>query len=240
MRRFEVLTLFPGLFGPFVAEGLIGRAHDQGLVAIEAIDLRPFGIGKHRAVDGEPYGGGAGMVMRPEPVYEAVRSRGAAAENETLRRILVTPQGRPFDQAKARELAGRPENLLFICGRYEGFDERIRALADEEISGGDYIALGGEVVAMAIIESVTRLIPGVLGNPRSIEEASFSGDGLAGGLEYPQYTRPAEFEGMRVPEVLVSGNHEAIARWRKEQAALRTRQRRPELADAHEDKPEGL
>ena len=233
MRRFEVLTLFPGLFGPFVAEGLIGRAHDQGLVAIEAIDLRPFGIGKHRAVDGEPYGGGAGMVMRPEPVFEAVRSREAASadKKEALRRILVTPQGRPFDQASARELAGRPENLLFICGRYEGFDERIRALADEEISGGDYIALGGEVVAMAIIEAVTRLIPGVLGNPRSAEEESFA----AGGLEYPHYTRPAEFEGMRVPEVLVSGNHEAIARWRKEQAALRTRQRRPDMTDTHAD-----
>ncbi len=228
MKPIDVLTLFPQLFGPFLAEGLIGRAVREGLLAIEPVNFREHGLGRHRAVDDEPYGGGAGMVLRPEPLFAAVRER-EALHREAGRgiwRILLTPQGRPFTQARARELAGRDEALLLICGRYEGFDERIRdELADEEISLGDFVCQGGEAVAMVVIEALARLVPGVLGNPDSEMEESFSG----GGLEYPQYTRPAEFEGMRVPEVLLSGHHEAIRRWRKEQAEKRTKARRPDL-----------
>ncbi len=235
MWRVEVLTLFPQLFVPFAEAGLLGRAVQSGLIELETVDLRRFGIGKHRTVDDVPYGGGAGMVLRPEPVFAAVREREAAAEiSGGFWKVLITPQGRPFDQEMARALARRSAPLLLICGRYEGFDERIRlGLADEEISGGDFIAQGGEVFAMAIIEAVVRLIPGVLGNPQSTREESFSGDGL----EYPHYTRPAEFEGMRVPDVLLSGNHAEIARWRAEQALARTRLRRPDLVPPKAGKP---
>ncbi|MDH4225867.1 MAG: tRNA (guanosine(37)-N1)-methyltransferase TrmD [Deltaproteobacteria bacterium] len=226
--RIEVLTLFPGLFGPFLAEGLMGRARENGLVETGLTHLREFGMGRHRVVDDIPYGGGAGMVLKPEPVFGAARRIAQGLNEQGLKPhyILVTPQGVPFNQAKARQLAGRQEALVFICGRYEGFDERIRqGLADEEISGGDFICLGGEVIAMAIMEAVIRLIPGVLGNPESTLHESFS----AGGLEYPQYTRPPEFEGMGVPQVLLSGNHQAIARWREAQTLERTRLKRPEL-----------
>jgi tRNA (guanine37-N1)-methyltransferase len=229
MKRIEVLTLFPQLLQPFSEEGLLGRARDAGALSIETVDLREFGLGRHRAVDDVPYGGGAGMVLRPEPVFAAVAARQALhrEQGRKLRRILLSPQGRPFTQAVARELAARDEVLLLICGRYEGFDERIRqAAVDEEISGGDYVCLGGEAVAMIVIEATARLIPGVLGNPRSMDEESFAG----GALEYPQYTRPPEFEGMTVPEVLLSGNHGEIARWRREQSQRRTKERRPDLA----------
>lgn len=224
----DILTLFPELFTPFLETGLIGRGVQQGLLHIEPVDYRAFGLGRHRRVDDEPYGGGAGMVLRPEPVFlaEEQRRRAHQREGRDLWRVLFTPQGRPFDQGKARELAARPQALLLICGRYEGFDERIRqGAADEELSLGDFVTLGGEVAAMAVIEAVARLVPGVLGNPASQEEESFS-DGI---LEYPQYTRPPEFRGMRVPEVLLSGDHGEIARWRREQAMERTRARRPEL-----------
>ena len=229
MKRIEVLTLFPQLLEPFAGEGLLGRAREAGALSIETVDLRGFGLGRHRAVDDVPYGGGAGMVIRPEPVFAAVAAREALhrEQGRKLRRILLSPQGRPFSQALARDLAAREEVLLLICGRYEGFDERIRqAAVDEEISGGDYVCLGGEAVAMIVIEATARLIPGVLGNPRSMDEESFSG----GALEYPQYTRPPEFAGMTVPEVLLSGNHGEIARWRREQALRRTNERRPDLA----------
>ena len=228
MKRIDVLTLFPELFEPFLAEGLIGKAVREGLLAIEPVNFRSHGLGRHRAVDDVPYGGGAGMVLRPEPLFAAVRER-EALHREAGRgtwRILLTPQGRPFTQARAEELAGRDEALLLICGRYEGFDERIRdGLADEEISLGDFVCQGGETVAMVIMEAVARLVPGVMGNPESEAEESFTG----GGLEYPQYTRPPEFEGMRVPDVLLSGHHEAIRRWRQEQAEKRTAARRPDL-----------
>ena len=230
MKHIEVLTLFPDLFRPFLTEGLIGKAVTKGLLEVHLENYRQHGLGKHKAVDDEPYGGGAGMVLRPEPLFSAVRARRAAlAEQGTgAHTVLLTPQGRRFDQKRAREMAADDEALLLICGRYEGFDERIRTgLADEEISLGDFICLGGEVAAMAIIEAVARLIPGVLGNPESSQEESFA----AGRLEYPQYTRPAEFEGMKVPEVLTSGDHGKIARWREEQALIRTRQRRPELLE---------
>ncbi|MEE8396011.1 MAG: tRNA (guanosine(37)-N1)-methyltransferase TrmD [bacterium] len=229
MKRIEVLTLFPALLDPFLEQGLLGRAVRDGLVQVTLVDLRPFGVGRHRAVDGEPYGGGAGMVLRPEPVFAAARRREAhhAASGRALRKILLTPQGRPFDQHKARELERRAEPLLLICGRYEGFDERIRqGLADEELSLGDFVCLGGEVAALAVIEAIARLVPGVLGNPASNMEESFSADVL----EYPQYTRPKEFEGMPVPEVLLSGHHAAVAQWRAEQAQTRTALRRPDLA----------
>ncbi len=228
MKRFDVVTLFPALFSPFVTEGLIGRAAGKGLLEITAVDLRPHGLGRHRAVDDMPYGGGAGMVLRPEPLFAAVRERKALHEQagRAARTVLLTPQGRPLTQARARELAEMPEALVLLCGRYEGFDERVRlGLADEEVSLGDFVCLGGEAVAMVIIETVARLIPGVLGNPESSREESFAG----GWLEYPQYTRPPEFEGMRVPDVLVSGHHGEIETWRLEQARKRTAERRPEL-----------
>ncbi len=228
MKAIDVVTLFPELFTPFLEEGLIGRARAEGLLEIAAVNLRGHGLGRHRKVDDEPYGGGAGMVLRPEPLFAAVRER-EALHRQAGRgswKILLTPQGAPMTQAKARQLAGRGEALLFLCGRYEGFDERVRVgLADEEVSLGDFVCLGGEAAAMAIIEAVARLVPGVLGNPASGVEESFAGEGL----EYPQYTRPPEFEGMAVPEVLLSGNHGAIRRWREEQAATRTAARRPDL-----------
>lgn len=228
MKQIDVLTLFPGLFEPFLAEGLLGKALRAGLLEVTCVDFRPHGLGRHRQVDDVPYGGGAGMVLRPEPIFSAVRERQALhrAAGRATRTILLTPQGATFDQARARALADAPEALLLVCGRYEGFDERIReALADEELSLGDFVLLGGEVAAMAVIEAVARLVPGVLGNPASSTEESFAGPGL----EYPHYTRPAEFEGMRVPEVLCSGDHARIAAWRAEQAEQRTRLRRPEL-----------
>lgn len=228
MKRIDVLTLFPGLFEPFLAEGVLGRALRGGLLAVELVNFRAHGLGRHKAVDDVPYGGGAGMVLRPEPLFAAVRERVARHQGEgrRTRTILLTPQGAPFDQAKAGALAASEEALLLVCGRYEGFDERIRAgLADEELSLGDFVLLGGEVAAMAVIEAMARLIPGVLGNPASNADESFAG----AGLEYPHYTRPAEFEGMRVPEVLSSGDHARIDAWRREQAERRTRERRPEL-----------
>lgn len=228
MKRFEVLTLFPGLIAPFAKEGLIGKACASGLLAVEVIDYRAYGLGRHRAVDDVPYGGGAGMVLRPEPLFQAVRERSALnrSAGRRTRVVLLTPQGRRFEQQTARELAAREEVLLLICGRYEGFDERIRlALADDEISLGDFVLLGGEVGAMAVIEAVARLVPGVLGNPDSSAEESFAW----GRLEYPHYTRPASYEGMDVPPVLLSGNHGEIRRWRNAQAHQRTRRRRPDL-----------
>jgi tRNA (guanine37-N1)-methyltransferase len=237
MKHVDVLTLFPGLFEPFLAEGVLGRAIKGGLLAVEAVNFREHGLGRHKVVDDVPYGGGAGMVLRPEPLFAAVRGRQALhrAAGRTTRTILLTPQGARFDQARARALAAGEEALVLVCGRYEGFDERIRlALADEELSLGDFVLQGGEVAAMAVIEAVARLLPGVLGNPASSAEESFAGPGL----EYPQYTRPADFEGMRVPEVLTSGNHARIEGWRAEQAQLRTAQRRPELLGAVPEAPE--
>ena len=228
MKRFDVLTLFPQLFGPFLAEGLLGRAVRGGLVEVNLVDFRSHGLGRHRQVDDVPYGGGAGMVLRPEPVFAAVRERKAFHEGEGRRgrTVLVTPQGRTFRQSDAADFAARDEVALFVCGRYEGFDERIRTgLADEEMSLGDFVCLGGEAPVMAMLEAIVRLLPGVLGNPESSAEESFA----KGLLEYPQYTRPPEFEGLRVPEVLLSGNHAEIARWREAEARKRTAGRRPDL-----------
>jgi len=228
MKRFEVLTLFPQLFGPFLTEGLLGKAIRGGLLDVTVVDFRAHGLGRHRQVDDVPYGGGAGMVLRPEPLFAAMRERRAlhAAEGRRTWTVLLTPQGRTFRQADAAALAARDETIVFVCGRYEGFDERIRlGLADEEFSLGDFVCLGGEAPVLAMLEAAARLLPGVLGNPASSEEESFA-HGL---LEYPQYTRPPEFEGMAVPEVLLSGHHAEIARWRQEQARQRTAERRPDL-----------
>jgi len=221
--EFHVITLFPEMFAA-LDSGLVGRAQKQGLITIRAHNLRDYGLGNYRQVDDTPYGGGSGMVMRPEPIAAAIDA--VSAERPGLLRILLTPQGETLDQPMVRELAGHPVGLLFIAGRYEGVDERVRALAEREISIGDYVLSGGEVAAMAVIEAVARLVPGMLGNPESLAEESF---GAAGMLEYPQYTRPEEFRGMRVPEILLSGDHGKIRRWREEEARKRTARRRPDL-----------
>jgi len=221
--EFHIITLFPEMFESPFRGGMVGRAIERGTIVVQPHALRPFGLGNYKQVDDQPYGGGSGMIMRPEPIAAAIDA--VMGEHPDLWRILMTPQGAPLTQEKVRELAARKPGLLLIAGRYEGVDERLRALVDEEISIGDYVLSGGEIPAMALIEAVARLQPGVLGNPDSIEEESFS----AGLLEYPQYTRPEEFRGMRVPEVLLSGDHGKIRAWREEQARRRTEERRPDL-----------
>jgi len=222
--EFHIITLFPEMFeSPFRA-GMIGRAIDDGLIVLKAHALREHGLGNYRQVDDAPYGGGSGMVMRVEPIASAIDA--VNAQHPGLWRILMTPQGEVFDQSLARELAGRSPGLMLIAGRYEGIDERVRSLVDQEISVGDYVLSGGEIPAMTVIEAVGRLIPGVLGNPESLDEESFA-DGT---LEYPQYTRPEEFRGMRVPEILLSGDHGKIREWRAAESKRRTARRRPDLA----------
>ena len=217
----DILTLFPRMFEGPLDESILKRARERGLVKIRVHNLRDFTHDKHRVVDDKPYGGAPGMLMKPEPIFEAV---------EKLRRddtcvVLMTPQGRPFTQSWAREFAGKP-HLLVICGHYEGVDERVReALVHEEVSIGDYVLTNGALAAAVFVDAVVRLLPGVLGDENSAGDDSFA-DGL---LEGPQYTRPPEFRGLTVPEVLLSGNHEAIARWRAEWARQRTRERRPDL-----------
>lgn len=221
--KFDILTLFPGMFDSPFAESIIRRAVDKGLIDIRLHHIRDYATDRHRTTDDYPYGGGAGMVMKVEPLaacLEAVR-----ADRPQARVILTTPQGRPFDQATAGRLAGEQE-LVIICGRYEGVDERVRELfVDEEVSLGDFVLTGGELAAMVIVDAVTRLLPGVLGSEESAATDTFT-DGL---LEYPQYTRPPEFRGLAVPAVLLSGNHLEIARWRRRQALQRTLRARPDL-----------
>jgi tRNA (guanine37-N1)-methyltransferase len=230
--KIGVVTLFPELFAPFVATSFVARAIESGLLEVELEPLRLHGLGKHASVDDTPYGGGSGMVMRVDCVVAAVEGV-AARFDAPPRRILLTPQGRRFDQRCACELASLPA-LLLVCGRYEGFDERVRSFVDAELSLGDFVLTGGEVAAMAIIEACVRLLPGVLGNLDSVREESFS-DECGGLLEYPQYTRPQSFRGLEVPEVLRSGDHAKIAAWRQQQAVSRTRERRPDLLA---DRPE--
>jgi tRNA (guanine37-N1)-methyltransferase len=219
--KIDVLTLFPGMFAGPLDESIIRRARDEGKLALTIRNLRDFTHDRHKTVDDRPFGGGPGMLLKAEPIFEAVE----AIAGQSTRVILTTPQGRVFDQGIARELATQ-EHLLIVCGSYEGFDERVREqLADDEISIGDYVLTNGALPAMVIIDAVTRLLPGVLGDDASSRDESFS-HGL---LEYPQYTRPADFRGLKVPEVLLSGNHAEIARWRAEQGRLRTRLRRPDL-----------
>ena len=215
----DVVCLFPGMLEGPLSESIPGRIREQGLVEIRIHDLREWGLGRHRSVDDSPYGGGAGMVLRPEPVAAALD---ALRRPETTA-ILLDPGGEVFRQARAADLAGRP-HLLLVCPRYEGVDERIRELFDLELSIGDYVLTGGEIAALVVIDAVTRLLPGAIDDASTLEE-SFS----AGLLEYPQYTRPAEFRGATVPDVLVSGHHEAVRRWRHDAALARTRARRPDL-----------
>lgn len=222
--RFDVLTVFPDLVRGVFQYGIIGKAIDRGLVEIKVWDLREFADGNYRQTDDSPYGGGAGMVMKPEPIARAVE---AASEEGKVKpwRVLMTPQGQRFSQTKAEEMV-KHSRILLICGRYEGVDERIReAFVDEELSLGDYVLSGGEIPAMAVIETLGRLIPGVLGNQESAENDSFS----SGLLDYPHYTRPPEFRGMKVPDVLLSGNHQEILRWRRREALRRTLERRGDL-----------
>jgi len=219
--RIDVLTLFPGMFTGPLDESILRRARQSGALDLRIYNLRDWTHDKHRTVDDRPFGGGPGMLLKPEPIFEAVES----LRTEKSRVILLSPAGRLFRQEIARELA-KESHLILICGSYEGVDERVRThLVDDEISIGDYVLTSGALPAMVIIDAVTRLLPGVLGDEQSAEEESFS-DGL---LEYPQYTRPAEYRGLRVPEILLSGNHEEIAKWRLQQAIERTRQRRPDL-----------
>ncbi len=227
--RIDVLTIFPQMFEVPFSFGIFKRAVDNGLVNIKMHNIRDHAHDKHHTVDDTPYGGGSGMVFKPEPVFETIESikaeigEGAAG----LPVILLTPQGRLFSQQIARELSGY-NHLVLICGHYEGVDERVREhLATDEISIGDYVLTGGEVPAMVVIDAVVRLIPGVLGS----EESPLDDSHVSGLLEYPQYTRPADFRGWQVPDVLLSGDHARIARWRREQVILRTLKRRPELLD---------
>jgi tRNA (guanine37-N1)-methyltransferase len=230
--RIDVLTLFPDMFGGFLATSFVGRAIEGGQLAVRLRSPRDFGLGKHRSVDDTPYGGGSGMVMRVDVLVAAIESLDAdAPDGVRAHRVLLTPQGRPLDQARVGALAAMPAVLL-VCGRYEGFDERVRAHVAEEISLGDFVMTGGEVAAMAIVEACARLLPGVLGNAESTVEESHS-PGTGGLLEYPHYTRPPEFRGEQVPAVLVGGHHAEIARWRGEQALERTRLRRPDLWQRH-------
>lgn len=219
--KIDVLTLFPGMFTGPLDESIVRRARDTGRLALQIHNLRDYTHDRHRTVDDKPFGGGPGMLLKPEPIFEAVEH----LAGERTRVILLTPAGRRFNQALARELA-QAEHLLLVCGSYEGFDERIReALADDELSIGDFVLTNGALPAMIVIDAVARLLPGVLGDDESAREESFSQDGL----EYPQYTRPAEFRGLKVPEVLLSGHHAEIAKWRAEQARQRTEERRPDL-----------
>ena len=219
--KIDVLTLFPAMFAGPLDESIIKRARQAGLLDLQLHQLRDWTHDRHKTVDDRPFGGGPGMLLKPEPIFEAVES----LKREKTRVVLMSPSGRKFEQSIARELA-KQEHLLIVTGHYEGFDERIReALADDELSIGDYVLTNGALPAMVVIDAVTRLLPGVLGDDASSSEESFS-HGL---LEYPQWTRPAEFRGMKVPEVLQSGNHAEIAKWRAEQAKKRTQAQRPDL-----------
>lgn len=227
MLHFEVLTLFPDIFSSFLEESLIKRAINRKYLHIGLVNFRKHGLGKHLKVDDKPYGGGPGMVLRVEPIAHTLSEQKKIhlAAGHRTHSILLTPQGKPFTQEKANELSQKEAVLTLICGRYEGFDERIRSLVDEEISGGDFICLGGEVIAMTIIEAISRLRPNFLGNVSSPENESFS-ESL---LEFPQYTRPLSFEGMEVPKELLSGHHKKIVAWRQNKALKSTKKKRPDL-----------
>lgn len=221
--KIDVLTLFPAMFAGPLDESIIMRARKSGLLDLKIHQLRDWTHDRHKTVDDRPFGGGPGMLLKPEPIFEAVESLKRAATKV----ILLSPSGRKFDQTVARELALETD-LLLVTGHYEGFDERVREeLADDELSIGDFVLTNGALPAMVVIDAVARLLPGVLGDDESSHDESFS-HGL---LEYPQYTRPAEFRGMKVPEVLLSGNHAEIEKWRREQAKLRTKALRPDLLD---------
>lgn len=223
MYPVEILTLFPGMVSGYLGESILGKAREKGLLGVTVTDIRDFAEGKHRVTDDVPYGGGAGMVMKPEPLVAAIEA--AKARHPGAKALLMSPRGPTFTQAKARELAADPAGLILVCGRYEGVDERVMPYLDGELSLGDFILTGGEIAALAVVDAVARLLPGVLGNVASSVTESFE-EGL---LEHPQYTRPPVFRGAEVPAVLQSGNHARIARWRRWKALMLTRERRPDL-----------
>ena len=227
--RFDIITIFPSIIHAYLGESILKRAVQKGLLDVRVHDLRDYTRDKHRSVDDSPYGGGAGMVMKIEPMYNALKSIGA--DGEDRRKILLSPQGGRYNQALAEEFSREKRRLLLICGRYEGIDERVReTLIDEEISIGDYVMTGGELASLVIIDSVIRLCPGVLGDDESAKEESFSW----GILDYPHYTRPPEFMGHAVPDMLLSGNHAKIAEWRRREALKLTMEKRPDLLKAAE------
>ncbi len=220
--KIDILTIFPGMFAEVLATGMIRQAVRKELLAVSLVDLRDFTDDRHRTVDDRPYGGGEGMVLKPEPIFRAVESRRGEDDGRV---VLLSPQGVRFTQRKAQQYAAL-ERLTLICGRYEGVDQRVSDhLADEELSVGDFVLSGGEVAAMVVVDAVSRLIPGVVGNASSVLEDSF----MHGLLDYPQYTRPVEFRGWRVPDVLLSGDHAGIKKWRERESLGRTRERRPDL-----------
>lgn len=224
--KFDIITIFPEIFHAYLSRGILKRALQKGLIEVKVHNLRDFTKDRYRTVDDYPYGGGAGMVMKPEPFFTAVEA--VCPERTERRVVMLSPAGKKFDQDMAAELSSENKRLLFLCGRYEAIDERVRiALVDDEISIGDYILTGGELPALVIIDAVTRLIPGVLGDKHSVEAESFSW----GILDYPHYTRPSVFKDLAVPEVLLSGNHRDIWRWRRKEALRRTLERRPELLE---------
>ncbi len=222
--RFDILTLFPAMLEGPLSASILGKAVDKGLLTVNLHNLRDWAEGKHQVTDDTPYGGGDGMVMKVDPVASALAA--LKEQSPQSRVLLMSPQGKTFRQADAERLS-HESGLIFVCGRYEGFDERIRPLVDEEVSLGDFVLTGGELAAATILDATARLVPGVLGSAGSAQTDSFS-DGL---LEYPQYTRPVEFNGVRVPEVLTSGNHQVIATWRRREQLRRTLERRPELLE---------
>ncbi len=222
--KFNILTLFPGLIFPFLDEGVLGRSIKKGILSVDVIDIRSFARGRHKITDDRPFGGGSGMVMKPGPIYRALKSIDMEARSMT---ILLSPQGVKFDQPMAWKLADY-DQITLICGRYEGVDERIISNhVDMELSVGDYVLSGGEIGALIVFDAVARLVPGVLGCEHSNKEDSFEG----GLLEHPQYTRPRVFNGEEVPEILLSGDHEKIRRWRREQSLMRTKSKRPDLLE---------
>lgn len=223
--RIDIVTIFPDAITPFVDAALLGKAVERGLVEINVHDLRDHTTDKHRKVDDEPYGGGPGMVMTPEPFFRAVEAIAPERKTDDPRVVLLSPQGRTLTQSIAKDLAAVPW-LVLLCGRYEGVDERVASdLADEELSIGDYVLAGGEAAAIVVVDAIARLVPGVVGEPDSIVRESFEDNSL----DHPHYTRPAEFRGLEVPDVLLSGDHGAIEDWRREEAARRTRERRGDL-----------
>ena len=231
--RFDIVSIFPGMFESPFGDSIIQRAREEGLLDLRVHDLRDYSLNKHRKVDDTPFGGGVGMVMNVEPIARVI----AAIKKEVpeTRTILLSPGGRPFDQEKAWELSHLP-SLTLICGRYEGVDERVRLhFVDEEISIGDYVLTGGEIPAMVLVEAISRLVPGVLGDPESVVEESFT-DGL---LEYPQYTRPRDYQGFKVPEILISGDHKKIRDWQKAEAVKKTARVRPDLLKKNKQQDKG-
>ncbi len=229
--RFDIVTLFPDFFSSTVSSGLLGKALAKQIAEVNLVNPRDFTTDKHHKVDDEPYGGGVGMLMKPEPIFAAVESLPILPRREV---ILMTPQGQRLNQSLLRELVANYDQLVVICGHYEGVDERVLHLVTREISLGDFVLTGGEIPALALINGVVRLLPGTVGKAESLKAESFE----AGLLDYPQYTRPAQFRGWKIPEVLLSGNHQAIAQWRYEQQIQRTRDRRPDLL-AEEDREAG-